>query len=130
MKIFLWNVNRRLDVILKRHSPIQVCTPKLKFLLESSMGYDILPSIKNYAKFADQNVRTLDYGGIVAYVENSLAPHVFDVKYNTCFISFVWIMFRILCLLECTFNWKDHHTLTLICLVYLVLPCYHCAKET
>ena len=51
------------------------------------MGYDILPSIKNYTKFADQNVKSLDYGGIVAYVENSLAPHVFDVKYNTCFIS-------------------------------------------
>ena len=87
IKIFWWNVNRRLDVILKSQSAIQVCTPQIMFLLESSMGYDILPTIKNYTKLADQNVKSLDYGGIVAYVENSLAPHVFEIKYNTCFIS-------------------------------------------
>ena len=51
------------------------------------MGYEILPCIKNYTKFADQSVKVQDYGGVVAYVQNHLAPHVFDVKYNTCFIS-------------------------------------------
>ena len=58
------------------------------FLLESSMGYDILPRIKDYKIFADQNAKIQDHGGIVAYVENSLASHVFDVTYNSCFISF------------------------------------------
>ena len=87
IKIFWWNVNRNLDVILKSHSAIQDCTPQIAFLSESSMGYDILPSIKNYTKFADQNIKSLDYGGIVAYVENSLAPHVFEIRYSTCFVS-------------------------------------------
>ena len=52
------------------------------------MGYDILPSIKNYKIFADQNVKVQDHGGVIAYVDNCLASHVFDVTYNTCFISF------------------------------------------
>ena len=51
------------------------------------MGYDILPCMKNYTKFADQNVKFQDNGGVVAYVQNELALHVFDVTYNTCFIS-------------------------------------------
>ena len=52
------------------------------------MGYEILPNIKNYTKFADQSVKILDHGGIVAYVHNILASHVFDVTYSDCFISF------------------------------------------
>ena len=52
------------------------------------MGYEILPNMKNYTKFADQKVKILDHGGVVAYVHDILASHVFDVTYNRCFVSF------------------------------------------
>ena len=52
------------------------------------MGFDILPEIEGYKKYADQNILKLQHGGIVAYVHKALVPHVFDVTYNTCYISF------------------------------------------
>ena len=51
------------------------------------MGYDIIPEIKNYTKFADSKIQVTNHGGVVAYVHNSISSHVFDVIYETCFIS-------------------------------------------
>ena len=39
-------------------------------------------------KFSDPKVKRADYGGIVAYIENSLASHVFEMTFSKCFISF------------------------------------------
>ena len=58
------------------------------FLLESSLGYDIIPNMKNYTKIADRSIGALTHGGIVSYVSNSIIKHVFDVKYETCYLSF------------------------------------------
>ncbi len=51
------------------------------------MGYDILPELKDYKKYADQKISQINHGGIVAYIHKSLVPHVFDINYYTCFIS-------------------------------------------
>ena len=52
------------------------------------MGYEIIPEIENFKKYADPNILQLNHGGIVAYVHKSLIAHVFDVQYETCFVSF------------------------------------------
>ena len=52
------------------------------------MGYEIIPEIENFKKYADQNVLQLNHGGIVAYVHKTLISHVFDVQYETCYLSF------------------------------------------
>ena len=46
------------------------------------MGYEIIPEIENFKKYADQNVLQLNHGGIVAYVHKTLISHVFDVQYE------------------------------------------------
>ena len=88
IKILWWNVNRRLDVILKNLSPIKTCLPHIMFVLETALGFDTIPEINGYHKFADGNLAELNHGGIVAYVKSSVAASVFDVTYNKCFISF------------------------------------------
>ena len=50
-----WNVNRRLDAILKNESPIEY-KPHVIFLLETSMGYESIPEMADYAKYADKNI--------------------------------------------------------------------------
>ena len=57
-------------------------------MTESAMGFDILPEIEGYKKYADPNVVHINHGGIVAYVHKCLVPHVFDVRYNTCYVAF------------------------------------------
>ena len=52
------------------------------------MGYDILPEIDNYQKYADQKISQTNHGGVVAYVHVSLVAHVFDIQYETCYVSF------------------------------------------
>ena len=52
------------------------------------MGFDILPEIENYKKYADRKVLQIKYGGIVAYIHKTLVSHVFDVTYDSCFIAF------------------------------------------
>ena len=69
-------------------SPIETEKPKIIFLLETAMGFDILPEISEYKKYADPNIVQINHGGIVAYIHQSLVPHVFDVKYGTCFVAF------------------------------------------
>ena len=56
LKILWWNVNRRPDTVLQNVSPITTQKPKIIFLTETSMGYEILPDIENYKKYADQNI--------------------------------------------------------------------------
>ena len=51
------------------------------------MGYDIIPELKGYTKFADPNIHTINHGGIIAYVQNCYASHVFNLTYETCFIA-------------------------------------------
>ena len=58
------------------------------FLLETNLGYDVLPSFESYTKFADPNKRNCKFGGIACYVKDTLANHLFQIKYNTSHISF------------------------------------------
>ena len=51
------------------------------------MGYDIIPEIKNYTKFADSKIQVTNHGGVIAYVHSSISSHVFDVTFDNCFIS-------------------------------------------
>ena len=88
IKILWWNVNRRPDTVLKSVSPITTQKPNIIFLSETAMGFDIIPEIANYKKYADQSILKLNHGGIVAYVHKELVSHVFDIKYNTCYVSF------------------------------------------
>ena len=83
-----WNVNRRLDAILQNVSAINTIKPKIIFCLETSLGFDAIPVLKNYKKNSDEKIRQLNHGGIVVYVENSIAAQVFDITYANCFISF------------------------------------------
>ena len=73
---------------MKDVSPINTQKPNIIFLSETAMGYDIIPEIENFKKYADTSKLQLNHGGIVAYVHTELVPHVFDVKYNTCYTSF------------------------------------------
>ena len=87
IKILWWNVNRRLDFITKRHSPIKIYIPHILFLLETAVGHDIIPNIQDYIKIADKNKKVSNHGGIVAYLHNSIASHVFNITYGSCYTS-------------------------------------------
>ena len=87
-KILWWNVNRRPDIVQKNISPFESEKPNIIFLSETAMGYDILPDISNYQKYMDQSISQINHGGVVAYVHISLVSHVFDVQYETCYVSF------------------------------------------
>ena len=86
--VMWWNINRRLSEILKNISPISEQKPDVVFVSETSAGYDAIPNIQGYAKYADKDVRALNHGGIAFYVKNALVPHVFNVNFNTCYVSF------------------------------------------
>lgn len=47
-----------------------------------------MPSFKNYTKFADPEKKVCNFGGIACYVKNSIANHVFQMKYYASHISF------------------------------------------
>ena len=87
LKILWWNVNRRLDLIVQRISPICTYSPNIVFTTETSTGYGALPVIDGYKLYADTDIRLLNHGGIAVYIEHVTAEHVFDVKYHKCFIS-------------------------------------------
>ena len=73
---------------MKNISPISEQRPDVIFVTETAAGYDAIPSIQGYVKFADKDVRELNHGGIVLYVSSALVPHVYNVTFNKCFISF------------------------------------------
>ena len=52
------------------------------------MGYDIIPKIEDYIKIADPNKKVSNHGGIVAYLHKSIASHIFNIKYGSCYTSF------------------------------------------
>ena len=83
-----WNINRRLNTAVKIISPINTYSPEIVFILETAAGYDEIPNITGYQKFADENICKLNHGGIVVYVKYALASHVFNITFNECFISF------------------------------------------
>ena len=87
IKIAWWNVNRRLETILSHVSPIDNEKPQIIFTIETSLGFDFIPELKNYKKFADKNIVQLNHGGIVAYIASSIASHVFNITYHECYIS-------------------------------------------
>ena len=86
--ILWWNVNRRLDFILKNISPINTIKPDIIFVADTSIGYDALPNINGYILFADKTVRVCNHGGIALYVKHEYAPTVFELNFNTCYIYF------------------------------------------
>ena len=55
---------------------------------EISAGFDAIPNIPTYAKFADKDVKELNHGGIALFVSRKLLPHVYDVTFSTSFIAF------------------------------------------
>ena len=58
------------------------------FVSETNLGYDALPTFKDYALIADPSLKSCSHGGIAWYVKHFLAKHIFQVVYNTAFISF------------------------------------------
>ena len=68
-------------------NPILHQRPQLVFLLETAMGNKTLPNFRHYEKYSDKNVNQLNHGGIAAYIDKTMAPHVFDVKFNECYVS-------------------------------------------
>ena len=58
------------------------------FISETNLGYDALPSFKEYSVVADPSKKICYYGGIAWYVKNSLAKHMFQVHFNEAYISF------------------------------------------
>ena len=83
-----WNVNRRLLEITKNISPISVQKPDVIFVTETSAGYDAIPNIEGYEKYADKDIRELNHGGIAFYVCSALVPHVFNISFNKSYVSF------------------------------------------
>ena len=88
ISILWWNVDRRLSEIMKNISPISLQKPDIVFATETSAGYDAIPTIEGYEKYADMEIRELNHGGIAFYVRNSLAPHVFNISFNKSYVSF------------------------------------------
>ena len=74
--------------MLEHLSPICTYEPDIVFILETSSGYQALPDIKGYRKYADASIQYLNHGGIALYVKSRLMSHVFDMKYKRSFISF------------------------------------------
>ena len=46
IKVMWWNVNRRLDVISRNLSPIKTYKAEVLFVMETAMGYDVIPDIE------------------------------------------------------------------------------------
>ena len=68
VKILWWNVNRRLNEIVKNISPIITERPDIVFVFETATGYGALPDIELYNKYADKDVKQLNHGGVVLYI--------------------------------------------------------------
>ena len=73
---------------MKNISPICTYKPDIIFILETSTGYQALSEIKDYRKYADENIHDLNHGGIAMYVQKLLILHVIDVKYGNGYKSF------------------------------------------
>ena len=58
------------------------------FLLETNLGYDVLPSFDYYTKFANPDIKICNFGGIACYVKHGLANHLFQIRFDSSFISF------------------------------------------
>ena len=58
------------------------------FISETNLGYDALPSFKDFTIVADPSKKICTYGGIAWYVRNSLAKYMFQVQFNEAYISF------------------------------------------
>ena len=60
-----------------REIPVDLyLAPHLTFLIETALGYDVIPKINGYRKLADPSNRMLNHGGVVAYVYNSLSTNI------------------------------------------------------
>ena len=80
-------MNRRLNEILRNTSPLSE-EPDVIFVTETAVGYEAIPTIRGYNKYADKDVQVLNHGGIAFYIRRKLAPHVFNVDFKTCYVSF------------------------------------------
>ena len=79
-------MNKRLDNILKNLSSIKYFAPHLIFVIETALGYAVIPEINGYRKVADPSIRMLNHDGVVGYVHNSLSTNVFDISYKKGFL--------------------------------------------
>ena len=82
------NVNRRLNEMLKNISPVSERKPDIVFVMETSIGYEAIPNINGYTKYAGKNIPESNHAGIAFYLLNELASPVFNINFNTSFISF------------------------------------------
>ena len=62
--------------------------PDIIFVTETSAGYDAIPPIKGYEKYADKEIRELNHGGIACYISSVLVPHVFNISFSKTYVSF------------------------------------------
>ena len=93
LKILWWNCNKRFYLysnnIKKNYSGSYFDGRyDLIFVSETNLGYDALPNFKDYSLYADIEKKTCTYGGIAWYVKDSLAKHVFRIRYSDSHISF------------------------------------------
>ena len=88
IKILWWNVNRRLNEITKNISPIISDCPDIIFVSETSAGYDAIPEIDLYTKFADKDIKTLSHGGLAFYISKNISSYVFDISFSKSYVSF------------------------------------------
>ena len=109
IKILWWNVNKRTDINLKYFAP------RLIFLIEIALGYDVIPEINGYRKLADPSIRMVSHGGVVAYVYNSLSTNAFDLIKR---VSYHYALILIQSLFSS--NPKIHRTSTRACLLTCV----------
>ena len=84
-----WNINRRLNDIVTQTSPLDIYTPDIVFTLETSTIYENISEKSGYKKFADSIITThSNHGGIALFVTKHLSSHIFEIRYEKCFISF------------------------------------------
>ena len=85
-----WNVNKRFYLYSKcpeKFTTVFSSVYDIIFISETNLGCDALPVFDNYTIFADPDRKLCDFGGIACYVRNTIASHVFQIKYHLSHIS-------------------------------------------
>ena len=86
-----WNCNKKLHFfnnLEKQKNTFFDSKYDLIFISETNLGYSALPIIKNFTIIADPDKKVCSHGGIVWYLKNHLARHIFQTCFRDSHISF------------------------------------------
>ena len=86
-----WNCNKKLHFfnnLEKQKNTFFDSKYDLIFISETNLGYSALPIIKNFTIIADPDKKVCSHGGIVRYLKNHLARHIFQTCFRDSHISF------------------------------------------